>query len=1035
MGSENEQEDTHLYGRLNDAQLQDAIERESDLFKEYYFWLEKHMPSKFFEEFEQNHLMTIAHNLVGIDLHDYFNIINFKGCSVALCLDSPDADIKIIRNFKNYAVQNYRTFVSDEPLPRASHDKKLRICVIHFTNLGEEDPYIFEKVTKEELDELFNGLKGRDPSVTEEEFHELIIQFNSFFLKSMKRDRLIIALDLARQALNRDHMKYEVQYNKNWEEENIPSLQIVFSLRGAQRYSFLYRLSKLMFRHNLIMQRCNAAYINPYTEQSTLVMGIALHGKDKKAAWEMTDIPELLQELSLIKFFDSQDQIESTFVKTRLISGNLSNFIRSSVTFVHQFLLHSDANLFSYEHVIEGLCRHPELTTILCALFELKFHPQKCQEQEYASLRDQFLVKVRAIDTGNAAIDNRRKTILQTALLFIEYTVKTNFYRKHKTGLGYRLDPKYIEEAPYNYKKIFPMIPFGIFFIMGQNSFGFHVRFKDLARGGLRTVLISEKEKGVYERPNIFLECYNLAYTQYKKNKDIPEGGAKGIILCESIDEIEKETLIYRGEMKMANLDPEVIEERMKSFSTMLKKQSTLTCQRSFIYTLVSLVNCFEDGTLKSKDIVDYYRLPEYLYLGPDENMSNEMINWIAEHSTLVGYKPGEALISSKPKTGINHKEYGVTSLGVYTYLREMLKFLSIDPEHDLFTLKLTGGPDGDVAGNIIKLLHRDCHATAKILALTDGSGTIFDPEGLDLDLLLELFNTGSPIHRYDPKKLSNGGYLLDLHRKKQIDEYTTLTTCWRMGEEGLTEDLLSGNDATHLFRLSVHQCSSDVFIPAGGRPRTLNADSVYEFLDSSGQPTSRAIIEGANLYLTHDARKVLEKKGVLIIKDSSANKCGVICSSFEVLAGLTMPPSDFVANKEKIMVDILEELQSKAQCEARLLLETHAHSEESLVDLSDEVSERINDYTYQILDYLDAIDLPSDPQSGLSKCLLAYAPKYIRDNYRDNILTDIPANHRKAIVACFIASHLVYERGLRWSPSILDILPIIIESILREAA
>ena len=90
------------------------------------------------------------------------------------------------------------------------------------------------------------------------------------------------------------------------------------------------------------------------------------------------------------------------------------------------------------------------------------------------------------------------------------------------------------------------------------------------------------------------------------------------------------------------------------------------------------------------------------------------------------------------------------------------------------------------------------------------------------------------------------------------------------------------------LLRNNVHQVKTDVFIPSGGRPRTLNETNIKEFLDESGKPTSRVIIEGANLYLTPKARERLEKLGIVLIKDSSANKTGVICSSFEVLCGLT---------------------------------------------------------------------------------------------------------------------------------------------------
>jgi glutamate dehydrogenase len=48
--------------------------------------------------------------------------------------------------------------------------------------------------------------------------------------------------------------------------------------------------------------------------------------------------------------------------------------------------------------------------------------------------------------------------------------------------------------------------------------------------------------------------------------------------------------------------------------------------------------------------------------------------------------------MSSKPRAGINHKDYGVTSEGVNTYLDVALrKVLGINPEKEEFTIKMTG--------------------------------------------------------------------------------------------------------------------------------------------------------------------------------------------------------------------------------------------------------------------------------------------------------------------------------------------------------
>ena len=74
------------------------------------------------------------------------------------------------------------------------------------------------------------------------------------------------------------------------------------------------------------------------------------------------------------------------------------------------------------------------------------------------------------------------------------------------------------------------------------------------------------------------------------------------------------------------------------------------------------------------------------------------------------------AFMSSKPEAGINHKVYGVTSEGVAVFLQVALQQSGIDPFTQPFTVKLTGGPNGDVAGNMIRILRRDYPNTAKIV-------------------------------------------------------------------------------------------------------------------------------------------------------------------------------------------------------------------------------------------------------------------------------------------------------------------------------
>lgn len=1005
-------------------QLLFAIQNESQKFQECYAWLEKGMPPVFFEEVSKENIMLITHSLMGFHLQEYFSTIHLKRAAIVMCLDTPDADLKILEDYAMYGIKNYQAYVSTIPIPFVGVTANLRLVTIYFTEAIETVERPFPEESKEKLRAL---VKQRNPELTDSDFDKLIAGMNTRFLQSLPLDRLILALDMFFRAKTRDNCQYEVRYNEDWEETGSASMQIVLAWRNTPKHNFLYRLARTIHRHGLVMKRVNATYIDPYSKSSTLIMALGLHGSDGKAVWDVADIPDFLRELVTVKYFASFDSIDELLVSKGVISGNMGNLLRSMVNFIHQALVHLDVNLYTLENIEEALCRHPELTTLLCEAFKLKFDPDHHDYAKYLKTRELFLADVSKLDTGQEENDTRRINVLQQAMNFIHHTLKTNFYRTNFTAMSFRLDPAYLEQIPYDKQKKPPVLPFAIFFIKGMHFFGYHIRFKDLARGGLRTVYPEQTESVVYERNNVFTECYNLAYTQHMKNKDIPEGGAKGIIFLRPYDRLESESTILRNELLTSKIDTLEVDEKMEAFRKDQKNEFLYQAQRSFIESLITLINCDPDGTIRAKHIVDYWGKPEYLYLGPDENMHDPMINWIADMSRKYGYKPGSSFISGKPKLGINHKEYGVTSLGVNVYMDALLRYMGIDPSKDSFTVKMSGGPDGDVAGNQICNLYRLYPDTAKLVALTDVSGTINDPQGLDLKILYELFKQAKSIKYYPPEKLSNGGFLVDKDSKRSPTPFVQQTLCWRNINGKLVEEWLSGSEMNHLVRNNVHETKADIFIPGGGRPRTLNEGNVKDFLDATGVPTSRGIIEGANLYLTHKARRMLEELGVLIIKDSSANKTGVICSSFEVLSGLTLGDEGFLRNKEELVKEILERLKMCAHHEAALLLRTHRETGEHLTAISDKISERINKFTYELLDYLDQHSLSNTPSDPLIKSFLDYCPPLLREKFQRELLQEIPEHHKKAAIACHIAAHLVYTRGLAWYPSIVDILPVLL--------
>lgn len=1008
-------------------QLSQALQSEGEKFKQCYLWLESAMPSSFFKEVSSDNLLLITHSLMGFPLQDYYSTIHLKGAALVLCLERPDADLEILKHYSQHAIKNYQTFVSTSPPPFSGVKEPVRITHLLFTDAEESSNKQISPIT---LEEIRSHIKGKNPQTTELELDRLISDLSGRFLNSLSKETLAIAIEMYFRAKTRDSCQYEVRYNQDWKEKGEPSMQIVLAWKNIPKHNFLFRLARTVFRHKIVIKRADATYVNPYGRENILLMTLDLHGINGEAVEDVADIPEFLREFATVKYFASFDRFDTELVSKGMLSGNNANILRAMTYFIHQALVHLDPNLYNFENIEEGLCRHPELTQRLMEAFKWKFHPELHDIQRYEDAKQQFSDMVDKLDTGQEENDSRRKNILKQALNMVEHTLKTNAYRLNFTALSFRLDPQYLDMIPFDRQKKFPELPYAIFFIKGMHYFGYHIRFRDLARGGLRTVFPEQNERMVAERGTIFTECYNLAYTQHLKNKDIPEGGAKGLIFLKPNERLESETEIYRQELKKNNISEEVMSDKIAQFRKEQTEEYLHQAQRSYVEALTTIVNCEPSGSLRARRIVDYWKRPEYLYLGPDENMHDAMILWIAEYSRMHQYKPGTSFITSKPKAGINHKEYGVTSLGINVYMKEFLKYLAIDPAKETFTIKIAGGPDGDVAGNQICNLYKYYPETAKLLAIVDISGTAFDPKGLDLSLLHEMFKKGQPIRYYPHDKLSAGAYLVDKFSKKDTSPVAQQILLLKKTGAGLVEEWISGSEMNHLLRNTINKTKTDLFIPAGGRPRTLNESNWKEFLDENGKPTSKIIIEGANLYLTPHARRELEKLGVLVVKDSSANKTGVICSSFEVLCGLTLGDEEFFKQKDVLVKEILNRLEFLAFSEAKLMIREHQETGALLTDISAKISERINQFTYQLLDHLDSISLGSNPTDPLIQCFLNYALPTLRTRYRDKLLSEIPEQHKKAIIACHVGAEVVYKKGLHWFPSIVDILPLVLEEL-----
>ena len=330
---------------------------------------------------------------------------------------------------------------------------------------------------------------------------------------------------------------------------------------------------------------------------------------------------------------------------------------------------------FTEDRVWDALINNHLMVKKLFSLFDRKFNPAVKDHK----IDDGLQTLVKEI-TREVPVEADR-TVLLTVITFIKSILRTNFYKKEKVSIAYMYTPEFLNKVDY------PVTPFGVFHVIGRELRGFHIRFRDIARGGIRIVRSINYQTYLNNSDFIFDENYNLALTQQRKNKDLAEGGSKGTIL-----------LRWGFTDKM---------------SVAFKK---------YIDGLLDLM-------MPDNSIVDYYGKEVILFLGPDE-WTADLMEWAAQRARVRGYKFWKAFTTGKPLSmgGIPHDRYSMTTNSVHEYVLCALKKLELKEEN--ITKVMTGGPDGDLGSNEI-LISRD-----RILAIIDGSGVLYDPEGINLSLI-----------------------------------------------------------------------------------------------------------------------------------------------------------------------------------------------------------------------------------------------------------------------------------------------------------
>ena len=209
----------------------------------------------------------------------------------------------------------------------------------------------------------------------------------------------------------------------------------------------------------------------------------------------------------------------------------------------------------------------------------------------------------------------------------------------------------------------------------------------------------------------------------------------------------------------------------------------------------------------------------------PDVGTDQQVMAWIMDtYSQQVGY-PVQGVVTGKPLAiGGSLGREEATGRGVVYVTLEALRHLKLDVSKA--TVAIQGF--GNVGSHTALIMQQ---VGARVVAVSDVSGGLYNPNGLDIPELLRRYHaTHEPLHGI------------------------------KLGEPITNEELL--------------QLECTVLVPAALSEQITEANAA--------KLRCRILAEGANGPTTLEADRILSDKGVFIIPDILANSGGVIVSYFE---------------------------------------------------------------------------------------------------------------------------------------------------------
>jgi len=544
-------------------------------------------------------------------------------------------------------------------------------------------------------------------------------------------------------------------------------------------------------------------------------------------------------------FGNTESDSFNTLIVTAGVSWSDCTIIRAYARYMRQI-----GTTFGQGYIESVVLGNSGVARLLIDFFRIRFDPdfpgdRSAVEQSALEQFEQALAEVPSLDHDR---------ILRMFWSMIAATVRTNFYQDNvfspgsTTALAFKLEPRLIPDIPL------PR-PVHEVWVYSPHVEGVHLRFGDVARGGLRW---SDR------REDFRTEILGLVKAQEVKNAVIVPVGAKGGFFAKRLP------------------DPALDRDAWL--------QAGVAAYQDFIRSLLSVTDNLVDGEVVPPErVVRHDSDDTYLVVAADKGTASfsDIANRIAVDD---GFWLGDAFASGG-SAGYDHKAMGITARGAWESVKRHFLEMDIDTQEHDFTVIGIGDMSGDVFGNGMLLSEH-----IRLLAAFDHRHIFVDPNPdsassfRERQRLAEL--PGSSWADYNRELISAGGGVFPRSAKSVaitpemrdslsidfLDETCTPDQLINAILRAPAELLWNGGIGTYV------KASTETNIDVG--------DKANDAIRINGTDVRAQVVgEGGNLGFSQLGRVEAARGGVRINTDAIDNSAGVDTSDHEVNIKILLAP------------------------------------------------------------------------------------------------------------------------------------------------